>query len=127
MECYKIKEFHNNNNEIIINEVDATYVIHLENNGRYNDIINQLNNYKLTNKTYILFNKGFKYCEKEKHITKSNLDLVDTYYEIFKHSKMNNYNNILILEDEFILSNDIIKHNYNINNFIKIIMILFII
>ena len=38
------------------NCVDATYIIHLEGNGRYDDIMQQLTKYQPTKITYILFN-----------------------------------------------------------------------
>lgn len=95
--------------------IDATYIIHLENNGRYNNIIDQLENYNITNTVYILFNKGYKKCKKQKYITNSPYDLVDAFLTIFKHAKDMNYNNILILEDDFIFNKEI-KNEKNINN-----------
>ena len=64
---------------------DATYIIHLENNGRYVDIQKQLNNFHPNNIVYILFNKGYK-CKNNPKINKANLDLTDAYIYIFKHS-----------------------------------------
>ena len=39
--CYKLKELKYNNG-LFNDTVDATYIIHLENNGRFNNIMNQL-------------------------------------------------------------------------------------
>lgn len=98
--------------------VDATYIIHLENNGRYNHIYQQLLEYHPTNIVYILFNRGYKKSNKKSFINKTCLDLVDAFLEVFKHSEIYNYNNILILEDDFIFNKKIkeIKHKNNINN-----------
>ena len=44
--------------------IDATFIIHLENNSRYNNIMNGLEKYKPTKIIYILYNKGYKNCKK---------------------------------------------------------------
>ena len=119
MKCYTYKKLISNNG-LYNNSIDATYVIHLENNGRYDTILKQLNNTIPTKIVYILFNKGYKKCNKEKYINSPPLDLVDAFLEIFSHAQKENYNNILILEDDFIFNektigdNEII--NKNINN-----------
>jgi len=77
--------------------------------------------YYLTNIVYILYNKGYKKCIKQNYIKNSMYDIVDANLEIFKHAYNKNYNNILILEDDFIFDNKILDKNHinNINNFIK--------
>jgi hypothetical protein len=114
--CYEYEEYTFNNGII---DVDATYIIHLKGNGRYESIIDQLNKYPISNKVYIVLNKGFKKCKKDPVITKPPLDLVDAYLEIFDHAK--NMDNILILEDDFMFDNKILDpfHQKNINEFIK--------
>ena len=115
MRCYEYEEYTFNNGII---DVDATYIIHLKGNGRYESIIDQLNKYPISKKVYIVLNKGFKTCKKSPAITKPPLDLVDAYLEIFDHAK--NMNNILILEDDFMFDNKILDpfHQNNINEFI---------
>ena len=98
--------------------VDATYIIHLEGNGRYDNILKQLEEYKPTKSVFILLNKGFK-CSK-KGINSPSADLTDCYLQIFKHAKKQNLNNILILEDDFIF-NEKVKdqdHIKNVNDFL---------
>ena len=87
--------------------VDATYIIHLEGNGRHNDVQEQLKKYHPTNIVYILFNKGYKKCEKNLHEKKPAHDLTDAFLQIFKHANTNNYNNVLILEDDFFFTEKI--------------------
>jgi hypothetical protein len=94
--------------------ISATYIIHLEGNGRLEHIKNQLKKYHLTKTVYIVFNKGYKKCNK--NINNSARDLVDAYITIFNHSK--NADNILILEDDFIFSDDLLKHVDNVNDFL---------
>ncbi len=94
--------------------VDATYIIHLLGNvTRTNNILFQLQKIKPTKKIYILLNKGYKYKE---DINNSAEDLVDCNLKIFQHANSQNYNNILVLEDDFIwLSNDAKDINYFCN------------
>jgi hypothetical protein len=65
--CYTFKSIKFNDG-IFNKTVDATYVIHLKGNGRYENIINQLNEYRPTNEVYILLNDGYKKCDKTKNI-----------------------------------------------------------
>ncbi len=114
--CYSYEEYKFDN---AILDVDATYIIHLEGNGKYESIIDQLNKYPISKKVYIVLNKGYKKCKKDPSITKPPLDLIDAYLEIFHHAK--DKKNILILEDDFIFDNKILDpfHQNNINHFIK--------
>ena len=107
-------------NDILL-DIDATYVIHLENNGRLNSVKAQLNEFRVTKNVFILHNKGYKKCKKEEYINKAPLDLVDAYLYIFKDAQKKNYNHVLILEDDFIFNNKIkdIKVRQNIMNFIR--------
>jgi hypothetical protein len=115
-QCYDYEEY-NFNNPLI--DVDATYIIHLKDNGRYESIIEQLSKFPISKKVFIVLNKGYKKCKKHPSITKPPLDLVDAYLEIFQHAKEKN--NILILEDDFIFDDKILEpfHRNNINKFIK--------
>ena len=54
--CYRL-EHYIFNDDLLNNSIDATYIIHLENNGRLDHIMNQLTEYHPTNNVYILFNR----------------------------------------------------------------------
>jgi hypothetical protein len=99
--------------------VDATYILHLEGNGRYKDIEKQLEKFHPTNKVYIVHNKGFKKCKKTLPSQISNEDLIDANLETFLHAKEMGYQNILILEDDFQFKDDIgdSKTLLSLNNF----------
>lgn len=114
--CYQYEEYKFDN---AILDVDATYIIHLEGNGKYESIIDQLHKYPISKKVYIVLNKGYKKCKKDPAITKPPLDLIDAYLEIFRHAT--DKKNILILEDDFMFDDKILDpfHQNNINNFIK--------
>ena len=119
MEPYKFKKIIFNDG-LLNSSTDATYIIHLEGNGRYEHIQKQLCEYHPTNIVYILYNKGYKQSKKKPFIINPPLDLVDAFLEVFKHANRKDYNNILILEDDFIFSTEIGKHinivNDTINN-----------
>lgn len=123
MECYNFKKIIYKKDGIYDKSVDATYIITMENNKlRHENIKNQLQKCKLTKVTYIVFNKGFKKCEKNLIKNKSNYDLIHCNLEIFKNSLQEGYNNILVLEDDFIIENRILEnqHRNNINYFCSI-------
>jgi hypothetical protein len=107
-ECYTFKKMKYNTG-LLHDAVDATYIIHLEGNGRYDDIMNQLKTYHPTKEVYIVFNKGYKKCQKDEHIKLPAHDLVDAFLQVFTHAKNQNYDNILILEDDFIFTEKIKK------------------
>ena len=112
--CYRFKSFQNEN--ALFHTVDATYVIHLKGNGRYENVEEQLKQYPLTKHVHILINKGYKNCDKP-GINAPALDLIDAFKFCMNHAKQ--YNNILILEDDFIIHKDIHQHVNNINNFVE--------
>jgi hypothetical protein len=118
-ECYKLKRFLFKNP--LFKNIDATYIIHLENNGRLPSIEKQLSLYHPSNIVYILFNKGFKKCIKNNNIDKAPLDLIDSFFYIFKDAKNKNYKNILILEDDFIFDEKI-NNELNISKNIDIFL-----
>jgi len=108
MSCYRFEKLVYDTG-LLDDGIDATYIIHLEGNGRYADIMNQLRQYQPSKTVYILFNKGFKKCKKDPHINIPPLDLIDAFLHIFKHANQEHYGNILILEDDFMFSEKI--HN----------------
>jgi len=95
--------------------VDATYIIHLKDNGRLEHIYQQLDQYQPTKTVYIAFNLGFKNCKKQLFEQISYNDLTDAFLQCFKHANEHGYENILILEDDFIFSPEI-EHRENLEN-----------
>jgi hypothetical protein len=88
--------------------LDATYIIHLEGNEeRKSNITEQTNLYNITKNIIILNNKGFKKCKKNLREQTPVCDLIDCYIQIFKNAEEKDYNNILILEDDFIFNEKI--------------------
>jgi len=118
--CYSF-DYIRFDNGLLDNIIDAVYVILLENSDRTENVYKQLNKYKLSKNTYIQINKGYKNCDKKLLKQQSNYDLLDSNYNIWLHAKTNNYNNILILEDDFIFDNRILDRNVlqDLDNFIN--------
>jgi len=118
--CYRFQKI-TFSNGLLQNCVDATYVIHLENNGRYENIITQLDKFPITKMNFILLNKGYLNCKKDEYIDTPPKDLVDSYLTIFKHANQQKYGNILILEDDYFFNEEIKKKSvrYEIFQFIN--------
>jgi hypothetical protein len=120
LKCYEFKNLKFDNG-LFDETVDATYIINLVGNGRYDGVINQINEFKPTKEVYILLNQGYKKCNKTKHIVYPPDDLNDAFLQILRHANNKNYENILILEDDFIFHKEIKnkKHINSINKFLK--------
>ena len=117
--CYRYEK--RNYDDPIFNHIDATYIINLENNGRITDIEDQLSKYHPSRDVFIVFNKGYKKCDKDEKINSTALDIIDTNKNILLHSIENKYDTILILEDDFQFSEKINekKHQLNVDKFIN--------
>jgi len=96
-----------NSSGFLDHSIDATYVIHLDGNGRLESIKNQLKKYIPSKKVYILHNKGYKTGLKPEFVTNTAQDLDHAYVTCFKHSQNKHFKNILILEDDFIFDKNI--------------------
>jgi len=100
--------------------VDATYIIHLEGNGRLDHINQQLELYHPTKTVILVFNKGYKKTGKKLPQNTPTYDLIDVFINVFKDAREKKYNNILILEDDFIFSEKILDSK-NTGSIIKFI------
>jgi hypothetical protein len=82
--------------------LDMIYVLTMENSTRTSQFMNQLNG-NLFHTITIQVNKGYKLCKKNLYKQSSIQDLNECYLRVFRNAKANNYKNIMILEDDFIL------------------------
>ena len=98
--CYQFQKRHYENT--LFNHVDATYIIHLKNNGRESNIEQQLSYCQPTPIVYLVENQGYKTCRKTLHEYTPSYDLTDAFLQSFKHAETQDYNNILILEDDYL-------------------------
>jgi len=120
MECYRFEQ-ENFEAGFLDDGVSATYIIHLEGNGRLDHVRVQLSQYHPTKIVYILFNKGYKKCSKNLREKVPPVDLVDAYKTVMEHADQHNYGNILVLEDDFIFDQKIVEpvHVDRITAFLK--------
>ena len=104
--CYRFEllEF----NDCLFENIDATYILHLEGNGRIEKIHEQLKTYHPSKKVYLVYNKGYKECKKDIHPQETHSDLVHANMTVFEHAT--HYKHVLVLEDDFIFSKEIIPH-----------------
>jgi hypothetical protein len=117
--CYNYKEIYFQRG-VLDDSVDATYILHLEGNGRLSNIYKQLQTFHPSKKVIIVFNKGFKECEKDLYKNTSSYDIVDAFLNVLKDAEEKNYKNILVLEDDFMF-NPIILDSKNTNAIAKFI------
>ena len=122
MSCYRFEliTFNKGSYDDII---DMIYVLTMEKSiDRHRNIYSQLKKFKLTKNAKIMFNKGYKKCKKTscnqykcQSIKTPPHDLTHAVNETYKDAINNNYKIILILEDDFIIServnNNIVKQD----------------
>jgi len=104
--CYTF-QYQNYRTGLLDAGIDATYVVHLRNNGRYSTILNELDLFRPTRNAYIVINDGYKTGQKQLPKQQSNYDLVDAVLQIYRHANLLQYRNILVLEDDCIFSKDL--------------------
>ena len=90
----------------------------MENNGRLQNIESQLEKYHLSKQVYIVFNKGYKKCDKILKEQSSTFDLKDANLNILQHSIDHNHKTILVLEDDFILNEKINTEKQYLDEFL---------
>jgi hypothetical protein len=101
------------------NYIDVVYILTMENSTRRNDYMEQIKKYNPHSKIIIQHNKGFKKCTKQLYKQNTIHDLNDAYYHAFLHAKSNNYNDILIFEDDFFFDRVKNEDIHEIGAFIK--------
>ena len=114
-------EYINFKNGILDNIIDAVYVILLLDSPRTDSVYRQINELKLSKHNIIQINKKYKDCHIDLCEQKPHFHLYYNLVNIFKHANINNFNNILVLEDDFIFDPEIKdKHIINdLENFIN--------
>lgn len=113
--CYRFEllEFE----DCLFENIDATYILHLEGNGRLDHIHDQLKTYHPTKKVYLVYNKGYKKCAKDLHIQSSGYDITHANITAFEHAQQ--YKHVLVLEDDFIFSKEVVDHTKQVDTFLE--------
>jgi hypothetical protein len=81
--------------------VDITYIITMSGSERSKQITKKLERFHPTSKICIVYNKGYKKCNKFLMKQNSGFDLSHAYFNIFYQSLKKKEENIMILEDDF--------------------------
>lgn len=105
--CYYFKTL-DLNDGLYDSFVDMTYILLMENSEREKHVYEEINKFRPTKKVKIQYNKGYKKCRKKLCEKKVNWDLFDAHYNVMLDAYRNNYNNILILEDDFVINKKLI-------------------
>ena len=113
--CYRFELFEFE--DCLFKNVDATYILHLEGNGRLDSIYEQLKTYHPTKKVYIVYNKGYKKCSKNMYLQTVGNDIVHANITAFEHA--NQYKHVLVLEDDFFFSKEVKKHAAQVDTFLE--------
>jgi hypothetical protein len=90
--------------------VDATYVLHLTNNGRLESVQTQLKLHRPSTIVHIVHNPGS---------LPPAADIVAAYQWIFRHAKEQAYGNVLVLEDDFTWGRVSVDDAAQVNTFLK--------
>lgn len=99
--------------------VDMAYIITMDKSDRKQQFIKELRANKPLHTVKILYNSGYKDNKKILPEQSSNYDLIDANRHIFMDASLNNYNNILVFEDDVQFTKDYNVHDIqNINKFI---------
>ncbi len=118
--CYEFRKL-NTGAGIFENVVDACVVItccESNNYHREHSVYEKLKKHNIHSNTYILYNKGFKTCNKEPNVKHSAQDITHAVYTIF--NKFIESDRLLVLEDDFEI-NEKYFSNKHINNIKKFI------
>ena len=98
--CYKMQKYKFKNG-MFDRSCDCCYVLTMENSKRKKKYMRQLKIFHPHSLVKIQTNKGFKKCKKTLREQKTPFDILDAYYNVFLDAKKNNYDHILVFEDDF--------------------------
>lgn len=95
-------------NGILDSFIDAVYVILLKGSTRTENVYKQINDFKLSKNNFIQINEKFKDCHIEDLCRQDACyHIVYNTVNVLKHANENNFKNILVFEDDFILDEEI--------------------
>jgi len=100
--CYRHEII--NNYDSIFQFIDCTYVIIMNSSKYEKRVRTQLKRYPLSKKIILQWNSGYKNCKKDLALQSSVTDLTDSFTNVLQNALQNNYKNILVLEEDFIIS-----------------------
>lgn len=122
MSCYRLQHFQKSNMYVFDDIIDAVFIMTMEKGDRHDHIKTHIIPNLPVSNIYIQFNKGYKICEKSLPKKTSYQDQYHAFQNIFEMAKNRRYQYIMIVEDDCILSEELIHDKstqLTIANFIK--------
>lgn len=92
---------------LLDNGIDAVYILLLKGSDRTAKAYSQIHAYKLSKKYHVIVNSGYKKCNKQLCDQKSFYDLMDANVYAMKHADKMGYENVMILEDDYVFDDRI--------------------
>ena len=96
--------------------VDMAYLITLTNSNR--QWKEELEKFSLNSKVTVVYNQGYENCKKILPKQQTVYDLVDAVAFIFRDALKQNYQRILVLEDDFVVINQELSNFTSVSNFV---------
>tara|TARA_B100000900_G_C20573392_1_gene714278 strand:+ start:475 stop:1287 length:813 start_codon:yes stop_codon:yes gene_type:complete len=87
--------------------LDAVYILLLKGSDRTEKAYSQIHTYKLSKNYHVIVNPGYKKCEKKMCDQKPYYDLMDANVYAMKHADKMGYENVMILEDDYVFDDRI--------------------
>jgi len=104
--CYRYEKL-NLIRKPLFGMIDCCYVIILDNSKYETRIRKQLKRYPICKNILLQWNRGFRKCKKELPEQLSISDLTDSFKTILHNAIVNNYEYVMILEEDFLINNRI--------------------
>jgi hypothetical protein len=119
MNCFEYNEVIKPSKQAWDSIIDCCYVLIMENSKNEKNVLGQIRNIPIS-RIVLQYNKGYKNCLK-KNVKSVSQDVWSAYKQACTHALQNDYNRILLLEEDFIIDERIqsVKIQKDISHFIK--------
>jgi hypothetical protein len=99
-DCYNIQEHVSKTPGSLDSCIDCTYVLIMEGSSRESQIKEQVKTAGITSRVIFQYNPGYKKCEKNLRVKKTNYDLEHALKNVCTHALNSGCERILVLEDD---------------------------
>jgi hypothetical protein len=107
MEYYEIEKL--TFDSCLFNNIDATYILYLEDSPRIKSIKQQIEKYPLTKTIYIMHNPGYKKVKKTLPRQNSEADVALSHIVACEFGIKHKHDKIIVLEDDFIFETNLLE------------------
>lgn len=98
--CYTLSEHRTKTPGSLDSCIDCTYVLIMEGSEREPHVKEQVATAGITSRVIFQYNPGYKKCEKNLRVEKTNYDLEHAFKNVCTHALSRGYERILVLEDD---------------------------